>query len=144
MTSMPKNPEENVHLQALQSLTYEGDASEVALDFLTKSKTSLELFYKNKKFKDLKEAMYLICNAIDHVQDDPKCDNIKYILYTHRAEIQLFVKNWGYAIDDLNSALKYKDNAQPEKGSVIDIDKTYLNLRNAYIKIEHFKKSPNP
>lgn len=143
MTSMPKNPEENVHLQALQSLTYEGDASEVALDFLTKSKTSLELFYKNKKFKDLKEAMYLICNAIDHVQDDPKCDNVKYILYTHRAEIQLFVKNWGYAIDDLNSALKYKDNAQPEKGSVIDIDKTYLNLINAYIKIEHFKKALN-
>ena len=66
MTELPEHPEENVYLQSFQSLQYDGNPSQVGLDFLESSQENLEKYKKSKKFHDLKESMIDICNAIDH------------------------------------------------------------------------------
>ena len=105
MTEMPENPEDNKYLQALQSLKFEGKPEDVAIEFLEKSKENLEKYKQSNKFPQLKEAMYYICNAIDHVKEDSTVpDWVKFDLYFHRSEIQLMVKNYGYTIDDLKSS----------------------------------------
>jgi hypothetical protein len=55
--------------------------------------------------------MYRICAAIDHVKDDSTVSNLtKYNLYMFRANLQVFVKNYGYAVNDVKSALFYEEN----------------------------------
>lgn len=75
--------------------------------------------------------MINICNAIDHVEGDDKIPNeVKYKVYNHRAGIQLMVKNWGYAISDLSSALNY-----------IDSEEIIVKIVDCYINLENFEKA---
>jgi hypothetical protein len=75
--------------------------------------------------------MFNICSAIDHVKDDSTVpDKIKFDLYMFRVQIQLLVKNLGYAIEDLKSALFYEDD---EKANLLLID--------CYMQQEAFEKA---
>jgi hypothetical protein len=110
MKEIPENIEDNKYLQALQAIKFEGTPDKIALENLEKSKECFEKYNQTKKFECLKETMYYICTAIDHVKDDSTvADQIKYDLYIHRAKLQFLVKNYGHAINDLKSALFHKD-----------------------------------
>ena len=145
MTEMPENPEDNPELMALQALKYEGDPDKVALEFYDKSKESLDKYNKQgKQFKDLREATYYICNAIDHVAEDISCDFIKFKLYFHRAQIQRMVKNWGYAIEDLRSAIKYNGSIKEDnKEDLANVNEAFYQLIDTYITVEAFEKATN-
>jgi hypothetical protein len=131
MTDIPENPEDNPYLLTLQSLSYEGNPAEVAKDMLEKSSDNLNQYQKNKKFQNLKEAMIYVCNAIDHVKEDSTVpDQVKFDLYYHRSNIQLLVRNYGYALDDLKSALFYVDN-----------DEAYMTLIECHLAMENYHKA---
>jgi hypothetical protein len=121
MKEIPENIEDNKYLQALQAIKFEGTPDKIALENLIKSKECFENFNQNKKFESLKESMFYICTAIGHVKDDSTVsDLIKYDLYTFRAQLQFFVKNYGHAINDIKSALFH-----------IDKDEAYIQLNLA-------------
>ena len=145
MTEMPKNPEENEHLVELQSLQYDGEPDKVALELLDKSIQELEIYNKKKDFIDLRESMFDICNAIDHVQNDENCDYIKFDLYYQRVQIQIMVKNWGYAVEDLLNAIKFipkmKSDDKEKKLNNGIIDNSYFLLIQSYIELQLFKKA---
>ena len=145
MTELPENPEKNVYLQSFQSLQYEGKPDEVGLDFLKNSEENLEKYKKSKKFHDLKESMIDICNAIDHCENDPSCDHIKFRLFYQRGKMQVLVKNWRYAVEDLTISIKFINSLNKEefikelnKGN---IDDAYLKLIQSYIELKLFKKA---
>ena len=145
MTELPEHPEDNVYLESFQALQYEGKADEVGLDFLKSSKENLNKYKKSKKFNDLKEAMIDICNAIDHCEKDVECNHIKFRIYYHRGTMQVLVKNWRYAVDDLSEAIKYiKDMDQNEFNNELNegnIDDAYLKLIKSYMEIKLFSKA---
>jgi hypothetical protein len=131
MTELPEKPEENPYLSALQSLQYEGNPEDVAKELMEKSQEALNKYKETKIFDYLKECMFYICNAIDHVKDDSTVpDVLKYDLYYFRTQIQLMVKNYGYAIEDLKSALFYVDN-----------DDAYLSLIECYVAQENYERA---
>ena len=145
MTEMPKNPEENVHLVELQSLQYDGEPDKIALELLDKSIQELESYNNKKDFIDLRESMFDICNAIDHVENDESCDYIKFDLYYQRVQIQIMVKNWGYAVEDLLNAIKFipkmKSDDKEKKLNNGIIDNSYFLLIQSYIELKLFKKA---
>ena len=145
MTELPEHPENNIYLQSFQALQYEGKADEVGLDFLKSSKEYLDKYKKSKKFNDLKEAMIDICNAIDHCEKDEECNHIKFRLYYHRGTMQVMVKNWRYAVEDLSESIKYiKDMNQNEFNNELkegNIDDSYLKLIKSYMEIKLFSKA---
>jgi hypothetical protein len=145
MTELPEHPENNIYLQSFQALQYEGKPDEVGLDFLKSSKENLDKYKKTKKFNDLKEAMIDICNAIDHCENDPECNHIKFRIYYHRGTMQVMVKNWRYAVGDLSESIKYiKDMNQNEFDNELKeghIDDAYLKLIKSYIEIKLFSKA---
>ena len=145
MTELPENPENNVYLQSFQSLQYEGNPSQVGLDFLENSEENLEKYKKSKKFNDLKESMIDICNAIDHCENDPSCDHIKFRLFYHRGKMQVMVKNWRYAVEDLSQGIKYINSMSKEEFEQElkkeNIDDAYLKLIKSYIELKLFKKA---
>ena len=145
MTELPEHPEDNVYLESFQALQYEGKADEVGLDFLKSSKENLNKYKTSKKFNDLKEAMIDICNAIDHCEKDVECNHIKFRIYYHRGTMQVLVKNWRYAVDDLSEATKYiKDMDQNEFNNELNegnIDDAYLKLIRSYMEIKLFSKA---
>ena len=145
MTELPEHPEDNVYLESFQALQYEGKADEVGLDFLKSSKENLNKYKTSKKFNDLKEAMIDICNAIDHCEKDVECNHIKFRIYYHRGTMQVLVKNWRYAVDDLSEAIKYiKDMDQNEFNNELNegnIDDAYLKLIRSYMEIKLFSKA---
>ena len=115
MTELPKHPEENVYLQSFQSLLYDGNPSQVGQDFLECSQENLEKYQKSKKFHDLKESMIDICNAIDHCENDPTCDHINFRLFHQRGKMQVMVKNWRYAVEDLSKGIHYINSKNKEE-----------------------------
>ena len=145
MTELPENPEKNVYLQSFQSLQYEGKADEVGLDFLKSSEENLEKYKKSKKFHDLKESMIDICNAIDHCENDPSCDHIKFRIYYHRGKMQVMVKNWRYAVEDLTQGIKFINSLNKEEFNKElnegNIDDAFLKLIQSYIELKLFKKA---
>ena len=145
MTELPEHPEDNIYLQSFQSLQYEGKADEVGLDFLENSQENLEKYKKSKKFNDLKESMINICNAIDHCENDPECDHIKFRLFYHRGKMQVMVKNWRYAVEDLSQGIKFIHNMNKEEFikelNEGNIDDAYLKLILSYIELKLFKKA---
>ena len=145
MTELPEHPEENVYLQSFQSLQYDGNPSQIGLDFLESSQENLKKYQKSKKFHDLKESMIDICNAIDHCENDPSCDHIKFRIFFHRGKMQVMVKNWRYAVEDLSNAIKYIHSMNKEEfdNELKDgnIDEAYLKLIQSYIELKLFKRS---
>ena len=145
MTELPEHPENNVYLESFQALQYEGKPDEVGLDFLKSSQENLEKYKKSKKFNDLKEAMIDICNAIDHCENDVESNHIKFRIYYHRGTMQVMVKNWRYAVEDLSDSIKYiKDMNQKEFADELKeghIDDAYLKLIKSYIEIKLFSKA---
>ena len=145
MTEMPKNPEENVHLVELQSLQYDGEPDKIALELLDNSIKELESYNNKKDFIDLRESMFDICNAIDYVENDESCDYIKFDLYYQRVQIQIMVKNWGYAVEDLLNAIKFipkmKSDDKEKKLNNGIIDNSYFLLIQCYIELKLFKKA---
>ena len=144
MTEMPKNPEKNEHLIQLQSLQYEGNFDEVSLELLNKSKNDYENYLKSKNFKDLKESMINICNAIDHSKDEKSCDYIQFSLFYQRSLLQILVKNWNYAIEDIKNAIKFipkiKENDLKKYINDEIIDKCYFNLIESFINLNLYEK----
>ena len=145
MTEMPKNPEKNEHLIQLQSLQYEGNFDEVSLELLNKSKNDYENYLKSKNFKDLKESMINICNAIDHSKDEKSCDYIQFSLFFQRSLLQILVKNWNYAIEDIKNAIKFipkiKENDLKKYINDEIIDKCYFNLIESFINLNLYEKA---
>ena len=145
MTELPEHPEENVYLQSFQALQYEGNADEVGLDFLKSSKENLEKYKKSKKFNDLKESMIDICNAVDHCENDPICEHIMFRIFYHRGKMQVMVKNWRYAVEDLSQGIKFINNMNKDEYNKElnegNIDDAYLKLIQSYIELKMFKKA---
>jgi hypothetical protein len=131
MTEIPENIENNIAVQSLQALKYEGKPEDVAIELLDKSKEFLEKYKSTKNFLSLKESMYNICNSIEHVKEDSTVpDSVKFDLFFFRSEIQLMVKNYGYAVEDLKWALFYQKN-----------DEAYMRLIECYIQLESYEKA---
>ena len=145
MTELPEHPENNIYLESFQAMQYEGNADEVGLDFLKSSKENLEKYKKSKKFNDLKESMINICDAIDHCENDPSCDHIKFRIFYHRGTMQVMVKNWRYAVEDLSKGIQFiksmnKDEFNKELNEG-NIDDAYLKLIQSYIELKLFKRA---
>lgn len=145
MTELPDHPENNVYLESFQALQYEGNADEVGLDFLKSSKENLDKYKKSKKFNDLKESMINICDAIDHCENDPSCDHIKFRIFYHRGTMQVMVKNWRYAVEDLSKGIQFINSMSKEEFNKElnegNIDDAYLKLIQSYIELKLFKRA---
>jgi len=145
MTELPEHPENNIYLESFQAMQYEGNADEVGLDFLKSSKENLEKYKKSKKFNDLKESMINICDAIDHCENDPTCDHIKFRIFYHRGTMQVMVKNWRYAVEDLSKGIKFINSMSKEEFDKElnegNIDDAYLKLIQSYIELKLFKRA---
>ena len=75
--------------------------------------------------------MIHVCNGIDHAEGDENIPNsVKHKLYSHRSDIQILIKNWGYSVIDLNSAIKYEEN-----------ENSSINLIDSLIKLENYEKA---
>lgn len=112
MTEIPKDIKGNQHLEALQAIKYEGEASDVGRDLYEQADKSLGLYRKTNKFAQLKEAMAHICNAIDHCLDDGTVlESFKLKALLFRARLNAMVKNFRYALDDLNKAILFARNS---------------------------------
>ena len=145
MTELPEHPENNIYLESFQAMQYEGNADEVGLDFLKSSKENLEKYKKSKKFNDLKESMINICDAIDHCENDPSCDHIKFRIFYHRGTMQVMVKNWRYAVEDLSKGIQFINSMNKEEFNKElnegNIDDAYLKLIQSYIELKLFKRA---
>ena len=145
MTELPEHPENNIYLESFQAMQYEGNADEVGLDFLKSSKENLEKYTKSKKFNDLKESMINICDAIDHCENDPSCDHIKFRIFYHRGTMQVMVKNWRYAVEDLSKGIQFINSMSKEEFNKElnegNIDDAYLKLIQSYIELKLFKRA---
>ncbi len=75
--------------------------------------------------------MIFICDAIDHLKEDTEVSaEMKYKIYFFRSGIHMMVKNYGYAIDDLNKCIK-----------IIDKDEAHLKIAECYIAMDDTKKA---
>lgn len=143
MTTIPDKVEGNVHLEALQAIKYEDNPQNIAEQNLIQSKESFEKYIKFKKFKDLKESMLTICNAIDHCCSDPTVFNSSKVnLYLQRVELNLHLKNYKHAIEDLTKALEFYNNSKDETIKLnlcCDIWILFDKLIDCYIEIKNYQ-----
>lgn len=86
---------ENVGLEALKSLAYDGEPDEVATNFKNQGNDC----FKAKKYKD---AIEFYTSGLDM---DCKVDSINSALYVNRAACNLELKNYRRCIDDCKRAL---------------------------------------
>ncbi|CAL9731265.1 hsp70/Hsp90 co-chaperone Cns1p [Monosporozyma unispora] len=131
---------ENVELEALKALAYEGEPYEVAGNFKNQGND----LYKTKKYKD---ARALYTKGIDVKCDDAK---INEALFSNRAACELELKNYRRCINDCKEALKLNpmnlkcyfrmgkaflalDNLEEAQETVdfgLKIDETNVSLQN--------------
>lgn len=150
MTEIPKDIEDNMYLKGIQAIKYDEEAEEIGKEALNLSKEKFEKYKKMKQFKYLKESMYEVSNAIDHCCNDSEVSGlVKRKLYIQRSDLNIHVKNWMYAIEDLEKALELSvsssdnENLDNDIGIryISDIVKNiifcYVNI-NSYIKAETF------
>lgn len=88
---------ENLELEALKALAYEGEPHEIAENFKNQGND----LYKSKRYKDARE---IYSKGID-----VKCDvpSINESLYANRAACELEIKNYRRCITDCKRALQY-------------------------------------
>ena len=93
--------------------------------------TFSSFFDKKKQFKLLKESMYEVCNAIDHcVEDDTVETETKRKLFIQRSDINIHIKNWTHAIDDLQKALQYSTDSIINYTQIVDnVVFCYINIK---------------
>lgn len=129
MTKAPDKIEGNVHLEALQAIKYDENPQSIAEQNYTQSKESFYKYTKGKRFLDLKESMLSVTNGIDHCLDESEVDiTSKIDLLLQRSDLNMFVKNWKHAIDDLNIAMKLViENPNDVKNSKIKEEQNRIN-----------------
>lgn len=147
MTEIPENIEGNKYLEAIQAIKYDENPEEIAKSNLKKSSELLFDYKNKKKFRDLKESMVLITNAIDHCMEDETVSlSIKLKILIHRAEINHFIKNYKHSLDDIKSGLKLTsqlknlsdfEEIEQELFKMLDI---YLN---SAVKLKSYKEIDN-
>ena len=136
MTEIPDKIENNPHLEALQAIKYDNDAEEIGKAGIAQSKDKFHSYKEKKQFKLLKESMYEVCNAIDHcVEDDTVDKETKRKLFVQRSDINIHIKNWTYAIEDLEKALHYSND------NIVDYTQTVDNIVFCYINIKAYNKA---
>lgn len=86
---------ENMELEALKSLAYEGEPDEIAMNFKNQGNDC----FKAKKYKD---AVIFYTRGLDM---DCKVDDINVALYVNRAACNLELKNYRRCIEDCKRAL---------------------------------------
>ena len=86
-----------------------------------------------------------ICNAVDHCENDPICEHIMFRIFYHRGKMQVMVKNWRYAVEDLSQGIKFINNMNKDEYNKElnegNIDDAYLKLIQSYIELKMFKKA---
>lgn len=99
MKELPQNYEDNVKLQALQALLYDGTPEENAANFKDQG---------NEAFKSgragYKDALIFYTKGIDQRPNDAL---LMAQLYNNRAAVQLAIKNYGYAVKDAALSISY-------------------------------------
>jgi len=75
--------------------------------------------------------MIYICDAIEHLKEDKEVSpEMKYQIYFYRSGIHIMVKNYGYAIEDLNQCT-----------SILDKDEAHLKIAECYLAMEEHQKA---
>lgn len=92
MTELPQNMEDNVKLQALQALLYDGTPEENATNFKEQGN---EAFKRGRP--GYQDALIFYTKGIDQRPSDSL---LLAQLYNNRAAVQLALKNYGYAARD--------------------------------------------
>lgn len=92
MTQLPENMEDNVKLQALQALLYDGTAEENAANFKDQGN---EAFKRGRP--GYQDALVFYTKGIDQKPNDPL---LIAQLYNNRAAVHLALKNFGFAARD--------------------------------------------
>ena len=92
MTKLPENAQDNVKLQALQALLYEGTAEEIAANFKDQGN---EAFKKGPA--SYKDALIFYTKGIDQKANDPL---LNAQLLNNRSAVHLALKNYGFAVKD--------------------------------------------
>lgn len=99
MTKLPENMEDNVKLQALQALLYDGTPEENATNFKDQG---------NEAFKSgrsgYKDAIVYYTKGIDQHPNDAL---LKAQLYNNRSAVHLALKNYGYAVKDAALSISF-------------------------------------
>ena len=99
MTELPKNMEDNVKLQALQALLYDGTPDECATNFKDQG---------NEAFKrgttGYQDALTFYTKGIDQRPEDAL---LFAQLYSNRAAVHLALKNYGFAARDAALAISH-------------------------------------
>ena len=156
MTELPENIEDNKQLEAIQAIKYDDNSEEIGKSNLKESVKYFNQYVANKNkpnlennkdfninnknnmnnFNNLKNAMVIITNAIEHCIEDETVDLIiKTELLLQRSNINIYIKNYKYAIEDLTKCLDiYNIKNKTFKFDLIDsvIDKLidcYLELK---------------
>jgi tetratricopeptide (TPR) repeat protein len=92
MTQLPDNMEDNIQLQALQALLYDGTPEENATNFKEQG---------NEAFKSgrsgYQDALVFYTKGIDQKPNDPL---LRAQLYNNRSAVHLALKNFGFAARD--------------------------------------------
>lgn len=91
---------ENIGLEALKSLAYDGEPDEIATNFKNQGNDCF-------KFKQYKNAIEYYTKALDV---DCKVDSINVALYLNRAACNLELKNYRRCIEDCKKALFIDEN----------------------------------
>ena len=92
MTKLPDNIEDNVKLQALQALLYDGTPEENAANFKDQGNEAFKIGRSGYK-----DALVFYTKGINQGPDDVL---LMAQLYNNRSAVQLAVKNYGFAVRD--------------------------------------------
>lgn len=92
MTELPQNMEDNVKLQALQALLYEGTSEEIAANFKDQGN---EAFKRGKP--GYQDALIYYTKGI---KEKPNDALLMAQLYNNRSAVHLALKNYGFAVRD--------------------------------------------
>jgi hypothetical protein len=103
MSKLPENAAENVKLQALQALLYDGTPEEVATNFKQQGNEAFKIGNK----EGYKDALTFYTKGIDQ---NPSDALLLAQLYGNRAAVHLAMKNFGFAVKDAAVSLSKDQN----------------------------------
>ncbi|AMD20774.1 HDR031Wp [Eremothecium sinecaudum] len=121
MTKLDDAGSDNVELEALKALAYEGEPDEVAENFKSQGND----LYKAKRFKD---ARIMYTKAINVKPEDK---NLIYMLYLNRAACELELKNYRRSINDCKTALESNPNSP----------KAFYRISKSFFKLNKFDEA---
>lgn len=102
MTKLPENIEDNVKLQALQALLYDGTPEENATNFKEQGNDAFK-----RGQQGYQDALILYTKGID---ERPNDNLLMSQLYNNRAAVHLALKNYGFSVRDAALSISHDKN----------------------------------